>query len=457
MGFGAVKKAGFLLSLALLVIYSGALAQDTEPVYYLSGVPQSSFENPAYQNQNGKLVIGLPVLSGIYGRWNSSVPFNSFFVRGFTYSFEQLYEDLDQHGDAQFSAGLILFFASLRYEDYTFSVSVSEKGFSETVFDREIVRFIRDGTQDFYGINENLGNGTFYFRHYREVTAGVSWRLWENLDIGIRPKILFGKFNFEANDVNVSVETDTERHLLLARPQGSFLLSGPYSHQRDSTNSFSVFSSNVTPGDYFFQPRNLGIALDVGMVFRPDKRTEWSVSIIDAGLIGFRHNTFEVDFVRPIRFSEYTPYQSTEPDGEYYREPREALRSIGDSVSYIIDVEKTSVNNFSALPFKVKLAGKYKFSEKTTAGFSNQFKNYRLKKQNLFSVFVENSFNPKFNLYGSLTLLNTESVLPGLGASYTAEWLQFYFATNNILGIVQPASAKHLNLCFGVNFLFETQ
>jgi hypothetical protein len=106
---------------------------------------------------------------------------------------------------------------------------------------------------------------------------------------------------------------------------------------------------------------------------------------------------------------------------------------------------------------KINIAGKYIFSDKLTAGFHNQFKNYKLEPLNLFSVFATATWHPKFAFYGSLSLLNTQNVFPGFGASYTTNWLQIYFTSNNILGIIQPLASKQLNLSFGVNFLFDTQ
>ena len=457
MTFGVVKKAGFVFILFIMSAYSIVMAQETSSLYLLSDIPQASFENPAIQNKTGKLVIGLPFLSGTYADWNASVPFNSLFSEGFSYSFHRFYDSLDDKGNAWAGAGISMFFISLHHNNNTFTLSVSERGFSAAEFDREIVRFIRDGTMDFYGVNENLGSASFFIRHYREVAAGISKRVREWLDFGIRPKILFAKLNFETQDLNFSVETVEEKDRLHLRPEGSFILTGPFLHKRDTVYNFSRFNANFSPGDYFFQLRNLGIALDMGVIFRPGKLSEWSLSLIDAGMIGFRYNSFDVKFNRPVKYSRFTPYQSHSPDNSYYIEPREALRAFGDSVSYIIDVKDSEKRFFSTLPLKLNARFKYKINEKTTAGVSNQLLLYKGYPQNRFTPYIETILLSGFRVYGSLTLLNSSALLPGLGFSFTGKRLQYYFAGNNIPGIVQPTSAKHLNLCFGINLLFHTQ
>jgi hypothetical protein len=435
----------------------GARAQESVSLYYLPGISQASVENPAIQNESEKLVIGMPFLSGISGQWNSSVPLDALFYKDFSYSFHRFYDALDEKGEVQASAGAAVFYASFRHNDYSFSFSVSERAFSDGIFDREIVRIIRDGTLDFFGSNENLGNATLYLTHYRELATGVSKQLWKGFNVGIRPKILFGKFHFSGENLNLSVETNPNPEQLLLKTEGNFTLAGPLKHVRDSIYKSSTFFADFSPGDYFFQARNLGVALDVGIIFKPDKFSEISLSVVDAGIIGFRHKTYYNEFTRPIIYLPETSYQSYNINENYYLEPRQAIIAFSDSVSYVTNVAETTVRNFSVLPFKINIAGKYIFSEKLTAGFHNQFKNYKLKPLNLFSVYGTATLHPKFAFYGSLALFNTQNIYPGFGASYTANWLQIYFTSNNISGIFQPMATKQLNLSFGINFLFDTQ
>ena len=454
---GAILKLKVVATITWLALASSVRAQDAASLYFLPHVSQSSLDNPAIQNTSGKLVIGVPFLSGISGNWNANVPFNALFFNGFDYSFHKLYNSLENEGHARASAGVAMFFASFNYNDYTLSLSVKERTFSEGVADREIVRFIRDGTQSFYGTNENLGSGTFFFTHYRELAPAVSKRFFEHLDVGIRPKLLFGKFQFETEDLNFSVESDTEREQLFFKPEGTFSLSGPLSHSRDTVFGFSSFSANVSPGDYFFQPRNLGVAIDFGVVYRPNRFSELSFSFLDAGLIGFKHKSFDVEFVRSAQFSGTLPYQSHTPDASFYLEPREALIALSDSVSYLIDVEEAGLRNMTTLPLKINIAGKYKYSEKLTTGFNNQFTRYRLRPLNIFTVFLTTTLHKKFDFYGSLSFINSNSLVPGFGTVYSTNQIQIYFTSNNILGIVKPMASKQLNLSFGINLLFDTE
>jgi hypothetical protein len=109
------------------------------------------------------------------------------------------------------------------------------------------------------------------------------------------------------------------------------------------------------------------------------------------------------------------------------------------------------------LPVKLNVTGKYHFSEKLSFGASNQLSLYRKQPVNMLSLFVHSNFIQNFEFAGMISLYNIREVMPGMAASYSFRRSQIFFASNNIWGIIHPASSKHLNLCFGMNFLFDTE
>lgn len=433
------------------------ISQETAPWYLLPGVHQQSYSTPAVQNESAKLVVGLPFLAGISGTWNANTPFDALFSKGFSYSLERFYNQLEPQGSASASGRLSMFYASLRHADYTFRLSVSERFLGTGKFDRDIVKIIRDGTQPYFGANENFGEAGFHFQFFRELSFGVSKRVWESLDIGIAPKILFGKAAFDGSGLQVSVETDKENNMLLVKPEGTFWMAGPLAYNYSPVYYRTEFRTNFYPGDYFFQPRNLGFAVDFGVIYRPNEFAELSASLLDFGFTSFKYNTYDVDFSEPANFSEDNLYQSTNPDGENYLEPREAIRAFRDSLSFLINAEETDSRKMAPMPATINLSARTRVSEKLTGGVNNQFTWFRNKPRNYFTAFIQSYTGKKVGLAASLSLYNLSDIRPGFGVSYTSSRIQFYFSSNNILPIIQPASAKHLNLSVGINFLFDTQ
>jgi hypothetical protein len=454
--FRTLKLISFLILFRCLLSPSAG-AQEIIPYYLLPDIPQSTLYNPAYQNKTEKLAVGIPVLSGVYGTAEMNVPFNSLFSKGFSYDLNRFYNSLDERGIARAAAGISLFFASFKHNEFTYNFSVSERSFSEGSFDREIIKIIRDGIQNYYGSYENLGDASFNFNYFREVAPGLSKQISERIDAGVRLKILFGKMFFDARDANFSVETDEDKKRINIKVDGDYKFSGPFVHKRDTVFNFSSFDVNMTPADYFFGAKNLGFAFDAGIIYRPGQFTEISVSLIDIGFTGYKNNLYDIKFFRPVRYSENSLYQSDQPGQTNYIEPREALKDFGDSISYIINVDDAVNREIVKLPFKLNVSAKYKFTGNLSSGISNQIVYYNNVLSNFLSAYATGSISKKTQIAGSLSLYDLKSLYPGIAMSTTFKRSQFFLTTNNILGIIDPTASKHVNLCFGINFLFDKQ
>jgi hypothetical protein len=431
-------------------------AQENNPYHLLPNVSQSSFLNPAVQNKTDKLIISVPFFSGTSFSYNPNFPINALFSNGFwNYSFFDFYDNLPEFGKGQASLQFTMFYASLNYSDYTFSVSLADRVYATTHFDREIVRIIKDGIAPYYKKDTDFGKGSFHFNHFRELAFGISQRYWKELDIGLRPKILFGRTYFDAKDVNFSVETDEDEDLINLKPEGSFNVSAPVTYARDSIFEYTYFTAAFIPSDYAFNLRNIGFALDLGLVYRPNKFYELSASLIDLVFTGYKHNTFKVNFVDPLQYKYPILYQSHSPGEDLYLESREALREFSDSVSYIINVFDQSERIFNLMPFKINVSGKYNLSESLSFGMANKFSYYGQHSVNVLSGFMHKKFE-KTNLGASISTYNFSDIWVGLGASYTTKHFQYYISSSNIIGIILPASTKRLNLSLGINLLFTT-
>jgi hypothetical protein len=346
----------------------------------------------------------------------------------------------------------------LKRQDWNYSFSVYDKYFGTTTFDRGIVKLIKDGTLPYFGTEQNLGTGSFNFDYYRELALGISRRVWNQLDIGLRPKLLFGKFKLDAEHLNFAVETNARQQLLLT-PTGSFSITGPLKYSSNPEIDFNTFSADIVPGDYFFSLRNMGLAADFGFVYRPNRLWEISGSVLDLGFIGFKYKTFDVEFNEPVIYEKHELFQSNDPESSenLYREPKEVLKAFGDSVSYNTDITRADFRNFKVIPIKLNLKAEYKYAQNLSLGITNQFSEYGKQSVNKLSGYVNTKIKSNFELVGSLTLYNFSNVYVGAGGCYSTNTIQFYLSSGNILGILQPSGANNVNLCFGLNLFFTTK
>lgn len=454
MNISSAKK---YVIMVVLLLSPGirALAQDGNPLQFLGNVSQSSFINPAHQNKTDKLVVGLPFLSGTHFEWDANFALDYIFSERFSYSFDRFYHSLDGPGDGISEGRIPLVFLSLKEQNHTWTFSVSEKFTGAAHFDREVLKFIDRGTMPYYGNDDSFGPLTFTAQYFREVAVGISTEIWEGFDVGVRPKLLFGKLFYETSELQIDVKTDHETEQLLVRPGGGYTVSGPVEVRYDTASQTTYTSVNLKPGDYFFNFRNMGAAVDVGINYRFANKSEVTLGIIDLGFTGLKHHTYEVEYTDQIRFPQDELYQSNDSLMPHYIEPKEALRALNDSIPGITMARETGKRIYVALPVKINAAYKHQLSQTLWIGFSNQFTFIKNHSDNYFSGFINARLN-RFELAANINLYNFRKVLPGFGAGYTGEHFQYYLATNNILGLVQPASAKNVNLSLGVNILFDT-
>lgn len=454
-------KAQKRIILILIVLLSGWMtswSQEGNVLQFIRSVSQSASANPAYQNEDERIVIGLPFLSGLSLDWKANFAPDYVFSSHFSYSFDRFFNELGKPGDA-FPAGTVpVFYISKRQGMQNFSFSISEKIVATTNFDHHILHFLDLGILPYYDREkEEFGPLSFKVFHYREVALGFSNEIWDGLTIGIRPKLLFARFYYHVPELYAEVETDSEQQQLVLTPKGNYTIAGPIDINYNQEEQATYIRPNPNPGDYFFNFHNLSPAIDLGLTYLVNKETELSVSILDLGYVGFKHRAYDVDFIAPLRYDQEELYQSNNPGSPInYTEPKLALQNFSDRVPYIVSAQPVKKRVVQQLPLKMIIGVKTQINKKSEIGISNQFTSYPGRSYNYLTGFYHTNMGEHWNLAGAVSLYKTKKMLPGLGASYTGRRAQYFLSTNNITGLVKPSSAKSLNLSFGVNFLFST-
>ncbi|MDX8338081.1 DUF5723 family protein [Draconibacterium sp. IB214405] len=424
---------------------------------FLSNVSQSSLTNPAFHNQTDKLVIGIPILSGARLTWNANFSPNYIFSENFNYSFDKFYQSLGEPGDATSFATLPLVYLSLTNNNRTFSFSVSDKIMATGNFDHEILKFIDQGLIPYYGKEEEYGPISIRMQIYRELAFSYAQKIDEKWSVGIRPKILFGKFYYDIENMYLNVQTLPDQHLMQIIPSGNYQITGPIDVQFDPILHKTIIKPDLTAGDYLFKLKNMGAGIDFGITYSPNEQTTVAMSVVDFGFTTLKYRAYDNTFDGSIDYTEENLYQSSNPDAPNYFEPKEALLALSDSLPYLTTAEAFTDRQYQFLPLKVIFIATQQLNDRMKLNFSDNLSFHNGETNNYLSAYFNILLGDRFELSSGLDLYNAEQVLPGFACSYTGKGAQVYLATNNIFKLVQPYKAKNLNLCLGVNFLFSTQ
>ncbi|WP_347839072.1 DUF5723 family protein [uncultured Draconibacterium sp.] len=432
-------------------------AQDGNPLQFLTSVSQSSLSNPAFHNQNEKLVIGLPLVSGAMFGWNANFSPNYIFSENFSYSFDNFYRSLGEPGDANSLVTVPLVYLSLTKNKQTFGLSISEKMLVSSNFDHEVLKFIDLGLIPYYGKEELYGPISLKTKLYREVAFTYAVQVDKKISIGVRPKLLFGKFYYDINELYLQVQTLADEQIMQVIPTGEYRISGPIDVEYDSERKKTVIKPDFTAGDYFFKFRNMGAAIDLGLSARINEQTTLSFSLSDLGFTALKYRAYDNTYTGSMDYAQDDLYQSHDPNAPNYFEPKEALLAFTDSLPFITSAEAIAKRQYELMPLKLNLSATYRLTDKMKLNFSEYLSVANGRTTSYLSAYYTVNLGTKLELSTGLNLQNTEKLLPGFGCSYTGKGAQFYLATNNIYKLVQPSKAKNLNLWFGVNFLFNTQ
>lgn len=448
------KKTG-LLAMLIIVGFS-AYAQHGNPLQFLSNISQSSQINPAFQNTNEKMVVGLPLIGGTTLNYNANFAINDFHTADFSFDYQNFYNALNEYGDAFSLAQVPIIYLSLKRKNKNYSFSVTERFIGDANFNSEILNFFAQGLQPYSGENETIDPISIKANYFREIAVGYSEEIWKGFSLGIRPKIMFGKFYYKVDNIDVTIETIEEQELLRVKPEGKLTVSGPLKVVFDEDNEYESVKPDMNAGDYFFKPKNMGAGIDLGLTYNINKETEVSIAILDLGFTSINYKAYDIIFDDALHYNTNNLYQSHNPDAPNYWSPQLAARTMNDSIPYITDVESIGKRRYEALPIQLTAQLKYKLPNNLKVGAANHFTYYKNHSTNFFTGFIHAYLGENFETVATLNIYNLDTIMPGIGGSYSGKSVQYYFSTNNILELVRPTSAKNINLCFGVNFLFPT-
>ena len=293
----------FLIVTIVFGTWLQASSQEGNPLQFMSGTSQSLWSNPSFQNKTDKLVVGLPIVSGAWMDWNANFSLDYIFSKNFAYSFDHFYTELGEPGYELGTVSVPVLYLSLRQGNQNFTFAVTERIFTESSFDHEFLKFIDNGLLPYYGSNEDYGPMNIHAYHYRELSFAYSKEIWKGLTVGIRPKMLFGRVNYDMSGMYIRVLTNSDAAQLLVQPGGTYKIAGKFDVSYNEETQATNIKPNLKFSDYFFNFENLGAAIDLGFTYMSGK-TEFSGAINDLGFFTMNKNVYDVTYSNALHFNQ---------------------------------------------------------------------------------------------------------------------------------------------------------
>ncbi len=444
--------AGLMMALVLTIS-----AQESTTLHFMKGMPQSNYLNPALHNDSSKLVIGIPGMSGVYYDFNSGFAVDDLMHKGTGMLADSLVLDLEKFQDALGSSNTIqqhfsmpILYVGFRNKNSFFSFGVTEKALAMVSFDKGIVDFLVEGNAEYMGKTQNLGNLNMDAFQYREYALGYSYQMLQNkLTIGLKAKMLFGKFAIQTEQMHLSVETASDVSYLNLNSDMKINLSAPVNVEYDSENYFNGFiSDDTSTKDYLLEGDNKGLAFDLGAVYKITPKLTLSGSVIDMGKISFTNKTVNLNHVSTYKWEGVDFSNSIDKGSSDYVNPSDLLEN---EFNKLKDSFRPAKSEFSSeafdvtIPTKIYLGGTYDLNKQLNFGILDRIFMYDGSSQNTLTFSANAMFLNFLSLTGSYSFVGNTSNNLGLGIGIRAGFLQIYAVSDNVIAVLDPSKAEFAN------------
>ncbi|HYW96889.1 MAG TPA: DUF5723 family protein [Bacteroidales bacterium] len=298
-----IYRYGLLLTAVVIFTSTKLSAQYNNTFYFMKGVPQSYLVNPAFQ-PDCSFFLGLPGLSPLQvqaGNRSFSLgdvlTYNNetgmlitpFHPDGNKQAFLALIRDRNSF-EYQVSTS-ILSFGSLVSEGTYFNFDVRERVTGNVSLPGDLLRFPVFGpdsamTYDFNGLGIDMNA-------FSEFSLGISQKIGDRLSVGLKGKVLFGQANlrtkktdfvFTSNEdawpVHSNIELDAAVPFVNVVYDENGMIDFDKSGLRDNLEKDIPRLA--------INPRNFGLAMDVGVDFRALDWLQLSASLVDFGRIKWK-------------------------------------------------------------------------------------------------------------------------------------------------------------------------
>lgn len=449
-----------LLKLTLVVVlsflaHSATFGQYYNTLYWLQGIPQSTYANPALMPQP-RSYIGMPGLSSIYiGAGNSGFALRDFLRKNdnddFIWDEDHLIGKLGKYEYLEGEARAEIFALGFRASRNYFTFSITESGGARMGFSGDFFSLLLKGND--YFLQENRpgdfsGLGLDY-SHYREFAIGYSREITDRLNAGIRLKALQGLSSiwFERSDLSLNTAPETYELLLNANWLVNVSSPVPLS-PLDSIGEDFEFKPDLF--DYLTNTGNRGGAIDLGVSFMATERLTLALSATDIGAIDWKQGVENFEIQGEFEFEGIDLEEFFSDEGE----DGNGFDQVLDSLSSVFDITETKNSFRQVLSPKIYASVAVDLSPRHKLALLNRTEIYN---GQLYPSFTF-SYNVKpihaFSLALSYSVIHWNYANVGLGFNLNLGPLQLYLVSSNLFGAVQPHTLQGTTVHAGLNWVF---
>ncbi len=461
-----------IFSLSLLIgVGFQTRAQTQNSLYFMNGIPQVNRNNPA-RNPDCGFYIGIPILSPLSTQFSSNPlayddiiypdPTGDSLIT-FLHPLGDQEAFLDKlkplnvvFGDTRTSALSIGFATKVGF--FTFDLTTRAE---ETLyFPGALASLVLEGADD-GGVYNMDGMGAD-FSGFDEIAVGWSGAIGSDWKIGVRGKALFGFGNLSISQSEFEISTSEELWNIDA--DMVFNASLPFAevvYNEDGEIEDIIIEddvSNMRPAalfKQFFNAKNFGLAVDLGVDYRPSDRWLLSASVLDIGYIRWTDEVHKMSFKTDYDYNglEVNPFDFT-GDLSFGDYVDSSFSALADSLAEGLVFTPGGIYS-SRLNPRLFVGASWWVTPSINFGLLSRTD---FLKELIFEQLTASAnfaAGRVLNFTLSYTIMNSYWKNIGAGISLNAGPVNIYLVSDNTLNaIFWTEEAQSVNVWFGMNLVF---
>lgn len=438
-------------------------SQNKQILYNFTSVPQSMLSNPG-SDVKYNWFVGFPLLSGFSANMGSSSfsAYDLFANNGvdFNAKLRNVVFSTSRNDKVSINEQLEIFSGGFRLGDWQENSYVSFGMYQEldvlTYMPKDFAILALDGNKDYLGKVFDLGDlnargellSVFHIGYHKNVS--------KNLILGVRGKIYSSIFNISSTKNSGYLYTIPGTNSFYDQVISSNILVNTSGLTNYTDNYSGNAGSDIIKKTFF--GGNLGLGVDLGLTYYPQKNLQFTASLID---IGFINHTSEV---RSYSLKGYYKYVGLTPD--FIPGNSNPLQELQDA----IPLDTLSVKYKTWRPLKFNSSIQYSFgdgrnSECNCEGNEIKYRNSvgaqlfvmstpRMPLMALTTYYRRQIFD-SLEMKATYTIDSFSAKNIGLGLSTTIGKVNFYVLADNLLEYRDISKAYSLSFQLGLNIIFQ--
>lgn len=457
-----------IILLFVLFITTYCFSQNKQIVYNFTAIPQSLMTNPG-SDVKYKWYFGVPLVSGIYTNVSSSgfsaydlfadngVDFNTK-LRGVLFSTSRNDKVVANEQAEIFSGGLRI---GTEEKEAYLSFGMYQEFDLFSYVPKDIAILAIDGNRDYMGKVFNLGDLNAKAELLSVFHVGYHKNVNENLILGVRGKIYSSIFNVSS--------TKNDGYIYTIPSTNNVYEQMIYSDMQVNTSGIAKYDDDDYEVDVAkdikqkaFLGGNLGLGVDLGLTYYPEKNIQLTASVVD---IGFIKHTKEVE---SLSYKGTYKFEGVLPNFSGMDEPEDAYQEFKDAIPL-----DTLYSNYTTWrPVKFNSSFQYSFEEERAEdcdclGFDSETSYKSSLGAQLFVMTTPRAPLAALTAYYRRKILNGLQMKAtytvdsysysniGLGVSSQLGPVNFYVLADNLLEYKDVTKANSLSFQLGFNLIFK--